>query len=270
MAVPKKLSYYESDKVVYINIDEVVPNPNQPRKIFDLKGLEELADSIARHGVLQPLTVRRTDLGYELVAGERRLRASRLAGLRQVPCIVLDINSQQSSLLALVENLQRRDLDYIEEAEGLARLIRISGCSQEEAAKKIGKSQSAVANKLRLLRLSPDLITRLRQNSLSERHARALLRLNTDAERRDVLEAILKHDMNVARTETYIDEYIARRDKEKDKQDEEQRRYVIRDVRLFINSVNRGIDLMRHSGIQANCVRAEAPDSITLTITIPK
>lgn len=270
MSLPKRKSYFADNQVVYIKIEDIVPNPSQPRKIFDLKGLEELAESIARHGVLQPLSVRHTNLGYELVAGERRLRASRLAGLKEVPCIVLEINSVQSSLLALVENLQRRDLDFFEEAEGLAKLIRMSGYSQEEAARKVGKSQSAVANKLRLLRLSPALISRLRQNALSERHARALLRLDTEIERQQVLEAILKYNMNVARTESYIDDFIARRDAEADKKPEKQRQYVIRDVRLFENTINRGVELMRHSGVDAECTRVEGEKEIVLTIRIAK
>lgn len=270
MAIAKKRNYFEENKIVYIRIEDIVPNPAQPRKIFDLKGLEELASSISRYGVIQPISLRRTSLGYELVAGERRLRAARLAGLKEVPCIILEVDSAQSSLLALVENLQRRDLDYIEEAEGLAQLIRVAGYSQEEAARKVGKSQSAVANKLRLLRLSPAIITRLRQNSLSERHARALLRLESDFDRQQVLEAILKHEMNVSRTETYIDDYIQRKDELSQPADDGKKKYVIRDVRMFINTVNRSLELMRHSGVDAQLGRNDSEREIVLTIRIPK
>ena len=145
----------ESGRVAFVPIDRIRPNPAQPRKVFDRQGLEELAASIAQYGVIQPLSVRRQADGYELVAGERRLRASRLAGLTEVPCILLSVDEESSGMIALVENLQRRDLDYMEEAEGLARLMRLYGLSQEQAAAKVGKSQSAVANKLRLLRHSP-------------------------------------------------------------------------------------------------------------------
>jgi len=269
MALVKKKGYFENNKVVYIRIEDVVPNPAQPRKIFDLKGLEELAESIRRHGVLQPISVRRTERGYELVAGERRLRAAKLAGLKEVPCIVLEIDSVQSGLLALVENLQRRDLDFFEEAEGLAKLIRISGCSQEEAAKKVGKSQSAVANKLRLLRLSPAIVQSMRQNGLSERHARALLRLNTDEERQEVLAAILRSDMNVARTESYIDAYLQRNSGEEPEPAPDRHLYAVKDVRMFLNTVDRGMELLRRSGVNATCERSETDDAVSLTLHIP-
>lgn len=167
----------ETGKILYLPAAQIRPNPGQPRKIFDPAGLQELAASIAEYGIVQPLTVRRRDGFYELVAGERRLRAARMAGLREVPCILLSVDEAQSGMVALVENLQRRDLDYIEEAEGLARLMRLYGLSQEQAAQRVGKSQSAVANKLRLLRHSPQVLAMLRENQLSERHARALLRL---------------------------------------------------------------------------------------------
>ncbi|MGI5970489.1 MAG: ParB/RepB/Spo0J family partition protein [Oscillospiraceae bacterium] len=269
MAATPAKNCFESDSVVYININEIVPNPAQPRKVFDLRGLEELAISIARHGILQPISVRRTSLGYELVAGERRLRASKLAGLTSVPCIVLDVDGIQSGLLALIENLQRRDLDCFEEAEGLAKLMRISGWSQDEAAKKLGKSQSSVANKLRLLRLSPEVVSKIRQYQLTERHARALLRLQTDEERLAVLVEVIRSDMNVAKTESFIDSFLIRHEGRSLSEDR-KRIFVMKDVRLFINSVNKGLDLMRHSGINAQMARRETEKEITLTITIPK
>ena len=271
MALVKKKGYFESSKVVYIRTEEIVPNPSQPRKIFDLKGLEELAESIRRHGVIQPISVRRTEKGYELIAGERRLRASKLAGLKEVPAIVLEIDNVQSGLLALVENLQRKDLDFFEEAEGLAKLIRLSGYSQEEAAKRIGKSQSAVANKLRLLRLSPEIIQKMRQFGLSERHARALLRLDNNEDRMEVRDIIIKGEMNVARTEAYIDTYIQRKSEPQPEAHHPDRSlYIIKDIRIFINSVNRGMELLKHSGINASCTRTETSESISLLLVIPK
>ncbi|MEF9971779.1 MAG: ParB/RepB/Spo0J family partition protein, partial [Oscillospiraceae bacterium] len=139
--------------ITYLSVDEIYPSPVQPRKRFPQESLLELSESIAEYGVLNPLTVRKRGGKFELVAGERRLRASRLAGLREVPCIVIDVNMEESSLLALVENIQRRDLDFVEEAEGICQLIRLFGMSQEEAARRLGKSQPSIANKLRLLRL---------------------------------------------------------------------------------------------------------------------
>lgn len=155
MLLSRKKGLFESTRVLFLPADAIAPNPNQPRKAFAQDGLEELAASIRLYGILQPLSVRKVESGYELVSGERRLRASQMAGLTQVPCILVNVDDEASSLLALIENLQRRDLDFVEEAAALAKLIRTFHLSQEEAAQKIGKSQSAVANKLRLLRLPP-------------------------------------------------------------------------------------------------------------------
>lgn len=166
------------------------PTPNQPRIEFDEASLRSLSDSIRRYGILQPLTVRRTDEGYELIAGERRLRAAKIAGLREVPCLLARSSEEESALLALIENLQRRDLHYLEEAAAIARLIATYGLSQEQAAERLGKSQSAIANKLRLLRLSPDCVRLLREHDLSERHARALLRLTDEEDRLKALQVI--------------------------------------------------------------------------------
>ena len=201
MPLLRRKGLYETGRVIYLHPDVLHPNPNQPRKRFSPDGLEELAASIREHGVLQPLTVRKVDGSFELVSGERRLRAARMAGLSEVPCIVIDVDGVCSSLLALVENLQRRDLDFLEEAMALDRLIHTYDLSQEEAARRIGKSQSAVANKLRLLKLSPRLLDRLRQNGLTERHARALLRLETEEQQWEVLEYVIDHHLTVAQTE---------------------------------------------------------------------
>ena len=200
MPLLRRKGLYETGRVIYLHPDVLHPNPNQPRKRFSPDGLEELAASIREHGVLQPLTVRKVDGSFELVSGERRLRAARMAGLSEVPCIVIDVDGVCSSLLALVENLQRRDLDFLEEAMALDRLIHTYDLSQDEAARRIGKSQSAVANKLRLLKLSPRLLDRLRQNGLTERHARALLRLETEEQQWEVLEYVIDHHLTVAQT----------------------------------------------------------------------
>ena len=191
--------------IVYLSTEDIVPNPVQPRKHFDDEGLEELSRSIKDYGILNPLSVRLRGSRYELVAGERRLRAARMAGLKEVPCILLDVNMEDASLIALVENLQRRDLDFLEEANGINQLIRMFGMSQEEAARRIGKSQSAVANKLRLLRLPQDVLEGLRQNGLTERHGRALLRLPDSGSQRAALLYIIDNGLTVAATDAYID-----------------------------------------------------------------
>lgn len=168
---------HEGRQVLELPVDALAPNPNQPRKHFSQEELNELADSISQLGVMQPLTVRRRDRGWELIAGERRWRAAQLAGLSTVPCLEVSATDEASSLMALVENLQRKDLDFWEEALALRRLVDNYQLSQEEVARQVGKSQSAVANKLRLLKLPTDVLDSLRTAGLSERHARALLRL---------------------------------------------------------------------------------------------
>ncbi|MDR0889838.1 MAG: ParB/RepB/Spo0J family partition protein [Oscillospiraceae bacterium] len=263
----KSKGLLESGRILYIPAGQIRPNPGQPRKVFDPMGLQELAESISRYGILQPLTVRRRGNGYELVAGERRLRAAKLAGLQEVPCILLLVDEEQSGMVALVENLQRRDLDYIEEAQGLARLMRLYGLNQEEAAARVGKSQSAVANKLRLLRHSPEVLEFLREHRLSERHARALLRLPNEAERLAALAVIIKQNLNVAKTEEYIDALLK---KPEPPVRQGTRKLIVRDVRLFINSVNHNLDLIRGAGIRADATQEETETEIVLTIRLPK
>ena len=255
-----------SARVQYLPVQKIRPNPNQPRRTFSREGLQELAESIRTYGVLQPLTVRRTGSGYELVAGERRLRAARMAGLGSVPCLIARVGEEDSALLALIENLQRRDLDYWEEAEALARLISLYGLSQEAAAEKIGKSQSGVANKLRLLRLSEDVRQLIRQNGLTERHARALLRLPDEESQRRAIGVIVRNGWNVARTETYIEEQL-----QLARTTPPRRRptYIIKDVRLFLNSVDRGVRMMRQAGVGAAWERQDQDGCLVLTIRIP-
>ena len=258
----------ESGRILYLPVGQIHPNPSQPRKIFDADGLQELAGSIRTYGILQPLTVRRRNGEYELVAGERRLRAAKIAGMTEVPCILLTVDEEQSGMVALVENLQRRDLDYLEEAQGLARLMRQYGLNQEQAAARVGKSQSAVANKLRLLRHSPAVLSALRENGLSERHARALLRLPTEEERLAALAVVIRQQMNVAKTEEYIDSLLARKRQPEPKKG--IRKLIVRDVRLFINSVNHNLDLIRGAGIRAEASQEETESEIVLTIRLPK
>lgn len=256
-----------SPRVMYLPTDTLHPNPHQPRRDFDEGALHELSASIRRYGILQPLTVRRTEKGYELIAGERRLRAAMLAGLREVPCLLARSSEEESALLALIENLQRRDLHYLEEAAAIAQLIAAYGLSQEQAAEKLGKSQSAVANKLRLLRLSPDCTRLLREKGLSERHARALLRLADEEDRLQALRTIIARGYNVAQSEAYIERLI------KVKQKTSPPRvptYIIKDVRIFLNTIRRSVDVMQRAGVQADVRREDTEDGILLTIRIPK
>ena len=254
-------------QILRLPVEAITPNPYQPRTDFAPEPLAELADSIRRHGILQPLTVRRTKTGWELVAGERRLRAAKLAGLDTVPCLQIRAEDQESALLALIENIQRKDLHYFEEAAAIAAYLRQSGVTQEEAAALLGRSPSALANKLRLLRLSPDCRKLLVENGLSERHARALLRLDDPEERLSALRHIIRAGLNVAQTE----QYISRRLEALQATPPAGRRtFILKDVRLFLNSLDRGLRLVREAGIGAESRREDTEDAILLTIRIPK
>lgn len=269
-AVIKKRGLFDNQKVVSIPVGEIVPNPAQPRKLFDSQALLELSESIARYGIIQPLSVRKIGKQYELVAGERRLRAAKMAGLTEVPCIILELSGEDSSVIALIENIQRRDLDYIEEAEALAKLIKDYGMSQEEAAKRISRSQSAVANKLRILKLSPEILYVLRESGLTERHARALLRLPTEELRQQALEHMVVRQLTVAKSEEYIEDLLDAAKEEAEASHKKKPSYIIKDVRLFLNSINRSLGIMRDSGVPAVYDKSETDDDIILMITIPK
>ncbi|MCD8381913.1 MAG: ParB/RepB/Spo0J family partition protein [Clostridiales bacterium] len=287
MALTRKRGPFDSGRILYLPVWEIHPNPNQPRTVFSVKGLEELSVSIQEHGILQPLTVRRLeDRSYELISGERRLRAARMANLDTVPCILLRADDMESSLLALIENLQRRDLDFVDEALALEQLISTYHLSQEEAARKIGKSQSAVANKLRLLRLSVPVLEALRRNGLTERHGRALLRLPQELQG-PVLEAVIDQKLTVSRTEELVEQMLqpplpeapapagtppVAPEPQAEKKSSRRRKPVllVRDIRLFLNTIDHSMDVMKRSGISASCGREESDDAITLTIVIPK
>ena len=260
MQCQKLKTYMETGRVVFLPEQVIQPNPAQPRKVFSPEALDELADSIRRHGILQPLSVRRFGAGYQLIAGERRLRAARLAGVSDIPCIVMRMDDKESGLAAMVENLQRQDLDFIEEATAIAQLIAQWDMSQEQAARLLGKSQSAVANKLRLLKHSTPVLDALRRSGLSERHARALLRLSGEAEKLAAIDQIARQAMSVARAESYIDSLLAAKPDKAPKAN----------VSAFLNNLTQNLQKMQLSGIPAISERRETDQMIVLTITIPK
>lgn len=253
-------------QVLELPIRDIVPNPSQPRRVFVPEELDELARSIAQLGILQPLSVRRVAGNWELIAGERRLRAAELAGLTTVPCLPVEADEETSALLALVENLQRKDLDVWEEAAALRQLIDQFHLSQDEAARRVGKSQSAVANKLRLLKLPEDVIQTLRDHRLTERHARALLQLDTPALQRTALAHIVQYKLNVAQAEAYISRLSRRNSK--------PRRatpiFRTRDIRLFLNTIQHSLSVMQSAGVAARCGQEETEDELLLTIHISK
>nr|WP_297175342.1 ParB/RepB/Spo0J family partition protein [uncultured Agathobaculum sp.] len=270
MSVLSLVSGREERTLRRIRVSDIARNPNQPRKYFDPEAIAQLAESIRQYGVLNPLTVRRAlGGGYELVAGERRLRAARVAGLNDVPCLVISADNEDSSAIALVENLQRRDLDFFEEAYGFRRLIDQYGLTQEEAARKVGKTQSAVANKLRLLRLSQQNMELIRSAGLTERHARSLLRIDSEEDRINATNYIIAHDMNVNRAEQYIDELLQEKESKPVVQQERKVVRLIKDVRFFLNTLNRAVGVMVDSGIGATVEQQENDDGLTLTINIP-
>lgn len=259
MQCQKLKTYMETGRVVFLPFRAIRPNPAQPRKMFREEALEELAASIREHGILQPLSVRRVGTGYELIAGERRLRAAKLAGLTEIPCIVMNMDDKESGLAAIVENLQRQDLDFVEEAVGIARLMDQWSMSQEQAARLLGKSQSAVANKLRLLRHSQPVLDALRQAGLTERHARALLKLPEEGQKLAAIQEISRLGMSVARTERYIESLLEKRG------DAAQV-----NLNSLLHSLTQTLQRIQRSGVPAISERRETESQIVLTITIPK
>ena len=260
MQCQKLKTYMETGRVVFLPARAIKPNPAQPRRIFREEALAELADSIRQHGILQPLSVRRVGLSYELIAGERRLRAGQMAGLTEIPCIVMNMDDKESGMAALVENLQRQDLDFIEEALGISKLLEQWSMSQDQIARILGKSQSAVANKLRILRHSSRVLNAIREGNLTERHARALLKLPTEEEKLSAIAIIVQTGMSVARTESYIESRLANREPKQHRAN----------VGTFLNNLSHSLAKIQSSGIPAISDRRETDSQIVLTITIPK
>ncbi len=261
MQCQKLKTYMETGRVVFLPARAIHPNPAQPRKIFRHDALAELANSIREHGILQPLSVRRVGSGYELIAGERRLRAAQMVGLAEIPCIVMSMDERESGMAAMIENLQRQDLDFIEEAFGISTLMQSWSMSQEQAAQLLGKSQSAIANKLRLLRHSEQVLDAIRAAALTERHARALLRLGSDEEKLAAIETISRQGMSVARAESFISSLLAARDAPSAPR---------ANVGAFLNTLTQSLARIQSCGIAAVSERRETEQEIRLTITIPK
>ena len=264
---------YGGMQVRVIDANQVLPNPYQPRRVFDALAMQELADSIKQHGVMQPISVRRMGSYYELIAGERRLRASKMAGYATIPAIVFEQNDQESALIALVENIQRQDLNYFEEADGYRNLMEDHGLTQEEIAKIVGKSQSAVANKLRLLKLSPEIRQVLIEQHLTERHARLLLRIS-EPERWQYLRKIVSDGLNVAQSERLVEEGMGGSEiplpqtRKRNERKTNMRGYF-KDLRLFTNTVKKAVDMMKTSGMVVDMEEEKREDYYEVRIRIP-
>ena len=246
--------------------ENILPNPNQPRVRFDYNELEGLAVSVRTNGMLQPINVRkRADGKYELISGERRLRAARMVGMSKLPCVVMDVSDEQSALFAIIENVQRQNLDFFEEAVAIERLMTEYGLSQEEISKKLGKAQSTLSNKLRLLRLSEELRDKISYAGLTERHARALLSLPDNTTRGRVLDIIIERHLTVTESERLINDVLRRK---KAKKKPQMRAY--KDMRIFINTLNHAVDVIRKAGIEADTAKSETDEYFEYVIRISK
>ncbi|MBR6967985.1 MAG: ParB/RepB/Spo0J family partition protein [Ruminococcus sp.] len=252
------------NKVIEINVADIIPNPHQPRSSFN-DDITALAESIAQNGILQPISVRKKGSRYELIAGERRLRAAKMCGMEVVPCIVHEVSDRHSAILALVENIQRQDLNFFEEAAAIERLISHYGMTQEDAAAKLGRAQSTVANKLRLLRLTEKERQLITDHGLTERHARSLLRIGSAEDRLFILQKIIKNNLNVERSEHLIDEFIG---SQHDKASYKKRSIVFQNVKMFVNTINRAVETMQAAGISADSRKIQSEDYIEYRVRI--
>jgi len=270
------------DQVLNIGLDLLSPNPFQPRKQFDSVQMEELSRSITEIGVIQPIVIRQAGDGYQIVAGERRWRAAKLAGLTTIPSIIRNFSDREMAEIALVENLQRADLNYFEEAEGYRRLIEDFHMTQAELATRIGKTQPSISNKLRLLQIDPDVKDNIMVELLTERHVSALLKLKTACEQNWVLKEIYENELNVNDTEHLIAEYLAGRiavvrepDEDGTEEDEKREkkqtiRRVFSDMRIYVNTIKAAVSSIIEAGVDAKVEQTETEESIQLTVTLPR
>jgi len=256
----------EKNRLVKLPTDKILPNPSQPRKTFTENELLGLSVSISENGLLQPIVVRRDNNEYILIAGERRLRACKIAGMKEIPAIITYCKASDSAVWALLENLQRKDLQFFEQANAIVNLLREWEITQEEAARRLGISPSYLANKLRLLKLSSEEQSEVIENHLTERHARALVRINDITLRRKILKGIIEKGLNVTQTEAMIELFL----KPKPSGKKAKRTFIAKDIRLFINTIDHAVDVMKTAGIQAEAKRKETDEYIECTVRIPK
>ena len=262
----KNGKYKIGGQIILVPQEEIFPNPNQPRKRFDFDELEGLAQSIRQNGIIQPIAVRINENGkYELISGERRLRASRLVGITKVPCIIMEANNEKSALFALIENVQRCDLGFFEEAVAIEKLLTDYGMTREEVCKKLGKAPPTISNKLRLLRLPEEIRLKITQENLSERHARALLKLTSISQMNRALSIISEKRLSVSESERLISQLI-----NNDNRPRQPTVKLFKDVRIFVNTLNHAVDTMRRAGIEADSAKSETDEYIEYVVRIPK
>lgn len=278
---PKEGYPDEKKEIIYIKTDTILPNRAQPRTFFDENAVKELAESIKTHGIIQPLTVRKiqnksrfSHFQYELIAGERRLRASKLLEMPQVPCIIMEIDSKTSAELAIIENLHRKDLNLFEEASAIASLIELYSLTQEQVAAKLSITQAAVANKLRILRLTQEEKALIAENGLTERHARALLKIKNKEDRLKALKHIIEKEFHVKQSEEYVDLLLKNQENTgvSPKTDENQAktREKTMNIHTLISSIEDAVRSTRNGGNKIKTQHTETDTDIIITISIPK
>ena len=256
----------EKEGILWLEPELILPSCDQPRTIFDKEPLEQLAQSIAAHGILQPLVVQQEAEHYRLIAGERRLRASKMAGMKKIPCLLTEKSPEEAAKLSLIENLQREDLSFFEEAAAYRRLMETCHITQAQLAKEVSKDPSTIANKLRLLKLPLSAQILIRRNGLTERHARALLRVEETELLMELLEQIIEDSLNVSEAETLIAAAISPKEKKK----KPRRIASIKDIRLCINSLNHTVATLRRAGIKPQTQIQERERFVEYTVLIPK
>ena len=256
-------------KIVEIPILQIRPCRTQARRYYSNEKLRELSQSIRQNGILQPLTVRRVAIGeYELVAGERRLRAAAMCGKTTVPCMIISCTDKQACIYSMTENLQRSDLNYFEEAEGFRSMIRYCGATPQEVAKKTGKKQDSVADKLKLMKFTKEERELIVRYHLSERHARALLRISDITSRKIILSEIISKSMNVSQSERYIEMFLSK--ERLDKENNQKSTIIIKDIRIFENSIKKAVSTMKMSGINVDSSQCTYPDYVEYTVKVPR
>lgn len=259
------LSVREIGKIFDVSIADIRTNPSQPRRFFSAEQLTSLAKSISQDGIIQPLSVRRVEGGFELISGERRLRAAKMAGMLTVPCILINADEKRSAVMSLIENIQRAQLNFFEEAMALDKLVKTFGLTQEEVAVRLGYAQSTVANKLRLLRLTKEEQSIITEHGLSERHARALLRVQDTALRKNILFKTVNGGWTVTQLEGCIKKL---EEQELHRKSIRKSAVLLRDVKMFFNTVNKAVDVMRLAGVEADTQRIDHDDYIEYIIKI--
>ena len=260
----------DQETILELNIKEIAPNPFQPRMYFDPAQLEELANSIREYGVLQPVIVRLVDETYQLVSGERRFRASQIAGKETIPALVRQLGDREVAEMALIENLQREDLNYFEEAEGYARLIQEFSITQEEVAKKMGKSQPTVANKLRLLHIPEKVRKEISVDVITERHVRSLLKLKNETLQLEALNRIYKGNLNVRQTDDLVEQMLIAEEKNIREQKKKKMVKAIKDMRIFVNTIKGTVKTIQDAGMPAEVIESETDEYMEVVIRLPK